>query len=141
MRLPLTWLSCVNVIRLNGVYIFVFILFFNIRCRSIEFSFSAFSGLVLLLCLLLSPSFLIRSRHFSFSLPIFRCPLTSIFYDLITIHLHQSFFPHDLIISVSLLLCLTYVCHTCLCSYFFIPDLLNPRYSHHPCQHSHFCYS
>ena len=85
--------------------------------------------------------FLITSRHFSFSLPIFRCPLTSIFYDLITIHLHQSFFPHDLIISVSLLLCLTYVCHTCLCSYFFIPDLLNPRYSHHPCQHSHFCYS
>ena len=24
---------------------------------------------------------------------------------------------------------LTYVCHTCSCSYFFIPDLLNPLYS------------
>ena len=32
---------------------------------------------------------------------------------------------------------LTYVCHTCSFSYFFIPDLLNPLYSHHLSQHSH----
>ena len=27
---------------------------------------------------------------------------------------------------------LTYVCHTCPCSYFFRPHLLNPLHSHHP---------
>ena len=45
--------------------------------------------------------FLITSLHLSFSLPIFRCPTTSIFHVLITLH---SFSPHVLTISVSLLL-------------------------------------
>ena len=139
MRLPLPWISCVDDIRLNGVY--------NLLLWTCPYSGSVrrvFNIHVLLSCAssMCTPfSFLITSRHFSFSLPIFRCPLTSIFYDLITTHLHQAFFPRDLTISVSLLLFLTYVCNTCICSYFFIPDLLNPRYSHHPCQHSHFCYS
>ena len=34
---------------------------------------------------------------------------------------------------------LTYVYHTYPCSYFFIPVLLTPPYSHHPSQHSRFC--
>ena len=46
-------------------------------------------------------SFLITSLHLSFALPIFRCPPTSIFPSL---HLLQSFSPHALTISVSLLL-------------------------------------
>ena len=55
--------------------------------------------LSLVLCIFLnsSPS----SLHFTFSLPIFLCPPTSIFPLL---HLRQSFSPHVLTISVSLLL-------------------------------------
>ena len=48
------------------------------------------------------------------------------------------FLPNSLTIAVSLLLFSHLnICHTCPCSYFFIPDLLNPLYSHHPSQHSH----
>ena len=39
----------------------------------------------------------------------------------------------------SYFLIINYVCHICPCSYVFIPDLLNPVYSHRPSQHSHFC--
>ena len=46
-------------------------------------------------------SFLITSLHLSFGLPIFLCPPTSMFSLL---HLLQSFSPHALTISVSLLL-------------------------------------
>ena len=63
---------------------------------------------------------------------------------LITIYLFQYFSPHGLTFSVSrFCYFLTYVCQTCSWFYFFIPDLLNPRYSHHPSQHyvlsSKFC--
>ena len=85
---------------------------FSIWGRHIEFSISTFSGLVLLLYLLSFSFmyFLITSVHLSFGLAIFRCPSTSIFPLL---HLLQSFSPHGLAISVSLLLfshlCLPYL--------------------------------
>ena len=41
------------------------------------------------------------------------------------LHRLQSFSPHILTISVSrLLIFFVHLCHTCICSYFFIPDLL-----------------
>ena len=50
----------------------------------------------------------------------------------------------SVLLSVYILTCqsrfsyvLTYVYHSRPCSYFFITDLLNPPYSHHPSQHSH----
>ena len=62
----------------------------------------------LVLCVFYLYSFLLRvfsyditSLHLSFGLPIFRCPPTSMFSLL---HLLQSFSPHGLTISVSLLL-------------------------------------
>ena len=77
-------------------------------------------------------SFLVTSLHLSFGLPIFRCPPTYMFSLL---HLLLSFSPHARTISVLFLfifsLCLPHA-HTCPCSYFVIPDLLNPLYSHHP---------
>ena len=67
---------------------------------------------MLFLSLLRSPSclFFITSLHFSFGLPIFRCPHTSMFSVL---HRRQSFSPHGLTISVSFLLF----------SYFCLPHL------------------
>ena len=54
------------------------------------------------LCFFYLYSFLLRvfSCNIRFGLPIFRCPLTSMFSLL---HLLQSFYPHGLTISVSLL--------------------------------------
>ena len=79
--------------------------------------------------------FLITSLHLSFGLPIFRCPPTSMF---ALLHLLQSFSSHGLTISFLLLLFSHLgLCHTCPCSYFFCPDLLNHLHSHHPSQHSH----
>ena len=66
-------------------------------------------------------SFRITSLHLSFGLPLFRCPPTSIFSLL---HLLQSFSPHDLTISVSRLFIVSLM--SCTCSYFFIPDFINP---------------
>ena len=85
--------------------------------------------------------FLLPSLHLSISLPIYRCPHTSISVSVFLslgvhplpcshyyifrcpptsmfslLHILQSFSPHDLTASVSLLL--------------FLPDLLNPLYSH-----------
>ena len=55
------------------------------------------------------------------------------------LYLLQSFSTHGPTISVSLLLFSHLCCpHLPICFYFFIPDLLNPLYSHHPFQHSHF---
>ena len=67
---------------------------FSIWGRHITLSFSMFSGLVLLFSFLIhicSPSYIVSfisfrttSLHLSFHLPIFQCPLTSIFHVLIT---------------------------------------------------------
>ena len=67
------------------------------------FSISTFSGLLSLfhIHLFLLYVFLITSLHLSFGLPICQGPPTSIFSLL---HLLQSFSPHGLTISVSLLL-------------------------------------
>ena len=95
-----------------------------------EFSIPTFSGLVLLLSLLVFPSCIIALLRLSFGLPIIRFPAISMFSLL---HLLQSFSPHGLTISVSIILFShLYVCHTCSCSYFFIPDFLNPLF---PSQH------
>ena len=48
--------------------------------------------------------FLFTSLHFSFGLPALRCPLTAIFHLLIATWSSLFFSPHDLTISVSLLL-------------------------------------
>ena len=84
--------------------------------------------------------FLISSIHLCFGLPIFRWPPTDFHlpcshcYIFFSLSLYvaqpsQSRFSHFL----------TYVCHTCHCSCFLCPDLLNPLYSHHPSPHSHRC--
>ena len=80
---------------------------------------------------LLSYSFLLHVisyniTHLSVGLPIFWCPLTSIFHILITTCIVQYFSPNGLIISVSLL---TYICHAGPCSYFLIPAFLNTHVS------------
>ena len=105
--------------------------------RRIEFSISTFSGLVLL-SLLLSPSYLFLQHHstsFSVVLPfgVHRLPCSH-YYIFFSLSLHtaqpsQSRFSYFL----------TYLPHLSLCSYFFIPDLLNPLYAHHLYQHSRFC--
>ena len=85
---------------------------FLIWGRRIKFSFSMFSGLVLPLSVLLSPSCLrITSLHLSFGLSIFRCPFTSVFHVLITTY------------SSSLLMTSTY--HFNLLSWIFPPFLLS----------------
>ena len=48
-------------------------------------------------------------------------------------HLLQSFSPRGITISVSLFV---FTHFPDLCSYFFIPDLLNPPYYHRPSQHN-----
>ena len=84
--------------------------------------------------------FLITSLHLSFGVLICRCPPTSIFHVLITTSsaAFLSTWPNHLS-RVSLIFSCTYVCHTRPCSYFSIPHLLNPLYSQHLSQYSHFC--
>ena len=102
-------------------------------------------------------SFLITSVHLSFGLPKFRRPPTSIFHVLVTTsssvflskwpnHLSLLLFSHLSLPHLPLLLFLHSSSsqsslfpssNSTFSSYFFIPDLLNPLYSHHPTQHSH----
>ena len=80
-------------------------------------------------------SFCITSLHLSFSLPIFRCSLASMFSLLTSSSVFLSTWPYHL--NLASLILLTYVCHTCPCSYLFCSDLLNLLSSHHPPKHSH----
>ena len=102
------------------------ILFFGlspIGVRHIELSISTFSGLVLLLSLLYLYN-ITPPQFWSFCLSVsinFHLPCSH--YIFFSVYLHtaqpsQSHFSYFL----------TYVCHTCPCYYFFIPDLLNPLY-------------
>ena len=72
-------------------------------------------------------SFRITSRPFSFLIPIFQCPLTSMFSLL---HLPLSFSPHGLTISVSLLLFM-FATSATYCSYFFCPEFCSAFLSAH----------
>ena len=93
--------------------------FFPIWSRHIKFSITAFSGLLLLLSFSFVSS-LITSLHLNFGLPIFRCPLNSIFHVLITIS-SSGFFLHMTKPSQSRFsYFLNHVCHTCPSSYFFM---------------------
>ena len=69
--------------------------------------------------------FLITSLHRSFSLPIFRCVVTSISRVLITTYSYVclSTWPNNM---SRLPYFLTHVRHTCPCSYLFIPGIFNP---------------
>ena len=83
-------------------FVTFFFSLFLICGRCIEFSFSTFSVLVLLLSVLLSPSCILVYR-FCFGLPICQCPLTSIFSLLhlpLSISLHLSLTCSCLISSV-----------------------------------------
>ena len=72
-------------------------------------------------------SFRITSCHISFLIPIFQCPLTSMFSLL---HLPLSFSPHGLTISVSLLLFM-FATSATYCSYFFCPEFCSAFLSAH----------
>ena len=85
-------------------HVFFFFGLFPNWSRRIKCSFSTFSGLVSSAYSLGTPfSFMYfrTSLHLSFSVPIFRCPPIFMFSLL---HLLQSFSPHGLTISVSLLI-------------------------------------
>ena len=62
-------------------------------------------------------SFLRTSLHLSFGLLIFHCPPTSIFHVL-NYYIFFSLSLHMTFLSLASLIFLTYVCHTCPCSYF-----------------------
>ena len=67
----------------------------------------------------------ITSLYHKFGLPIFLCPLTSI---LIVTHYYISALSHykSKPSQSRMAHFISYPCHTCCCSYFFYPDLLNP---------------
>ena len=72
----------------------------------------------------------IASLHLSFGLS-----GSNHFYIFLLLSLHISQVPNNPSLT-SLLFSPVYVRHTCPCSYFFCPDLLNYLSSHHPSQHS-----
>ena len=83
--------------------------------------------------LLLRPFLYLGSAHQVFNLHVLRSCASSIFTCFFSLSLHLAS-PSQYCVSYFL----TYVCHTCRRSYFFCPDLLNPLYSDHTSQHSHF---
>ena len=101
--------------------------------RSIELTCLASCASSILTCFSFM-SFLITSLHFSFGLPIFRCPPTSIFRVLITtsssVYISLSKW-HNHLNLVSLIFSLMFAT-LAPCSYFFIPHLRNHLYSHFP---------
>ena len=121
-------------------YAIFFFGLFPIWCRRIKFLLTCASSLCIPVYFM---SFRVSSLHLNFGLPSFRYPTTSIFHvPIITSSSHMATLLH---LSSHMVLpsrfrfsyFLTYVCHTCPSSYFFIPGLLNPLYSHHPFHYSH----
>ena len=102
---------------------------FLLFCFNLKFSFSMFFHIALLVSVLRFSCHFV-SLHLRFCLPIFRCPLIS--HVLITTS-SSVFLPtcpnHNLLLA-GFSNVLTYVCHTCPCSYFSIPWASIHNYEH-----------
>ena len=104
----------------------------------IEFSFTMFSGVVLLPSVLLSPSY-IPICSYNIAPHIFRCPFASSSHVLIITFSSVILATCPNCIILASCNCITYVCHTCPCSYLLCSYLLNPLSLLPSSQHYHLC--